>query len=144
MSARQIVRGTHVAHVAIDDPLAGAKTGIVEEYVGDEEAGVVIMRAGDGAAEGYDIREIVPLHNLGWMSKGPVILSARHLWTILRRPGGLLSVILAVVLATGLVALSDRYHWSGAVIVAAGLLAVALLVALVLADQRELHRSPHQ
>jgi hypothetical protein len=133
--------GAHVAHVALDDPVGGAKVGVVEEYVGDDQSGVVIMRGAGGVPEGYDRREIISLRHLGWLSSGPVILSPRHLWALLRRPWGVLSVLLALVLAAGLVSLSYRYHWGKGVVVAVGVGLAVLTVTLVLADQYLLHRS---
>jgi hypothetical protein len=142
MPDRQLVPnpGKYVAHIALDDPEGGAKSGVIVEYVGDEDAGIVIMRGDDGVHEGYDRREVVTLLRPPIVSHGPVLLYRRHLFAVLRRPWGALSLLLVIVLVAGLIAFSHRYHWEHSVTIAVGFALIAVVIALVRADQYLLRR----
>lgn len=127
--------GEHAAHLGIDSPEGGAKTGVITDYIGDEESGIVVIRDHSGHEEGFDRREVRVYHGIPLISQGPVITHPRHLLKVMTRPLGLLAVLLALVIAGGLVDISHRGHWAPAVTALVGVLLVVVTVGLVLADQ---------
>lgn len=132
--------GARVAHVTLDDPEGGARAGFVTEYVGDEETGIIVIRNPDGSSEGYDRREIVPLVGLGSLSRGgPVLLYPHHLWALIKRPVGILSVFIAVLLAAALSTVSVSEQWSTQAVVLVGLGLIVLLMVLVMAASWRRH-----
>lgn len=76
--------GERAAHRALDeDSGAGARTGVVQEVIGDDGPRLVVMQEADGQRVAYDERELVPLHTIPVLSRGPVILRPRHLWRLI-------------------------------------------------------------
>jgi hypothetical protein len=112
-----------VAHTDLDQSQGGARVGVVKDYIGDEETGIVIIED-EAGREGFDPRELVPVRRTSF--GGPVILHPRHLRAALSTRQGLLALIMALVFALGLVTLSVRQHLARGT---AALIGAAVLVA---------------
>lgn len=119
--------GEHVAHRSLDEGKGGAKTGVVEEYVGDKDSGIVIIQDDEGR-EGFDRRELVTLRG---PQGGPVILHMRHLKAIFYNRRSFLAFVLALVLVLGLVSLSVQHHLSTLDTILTGLAALVADIFLL-------------
>jgi hypothetical protein len=138
--------GERVAHVGIDDPKGGAQAGIVKEYIGDEESGIVIVEGPDGRTEGFDRREVRTLVGVRSLTSGFVILHPRHFLALFKRLHTFLFFVLAIVSAIGLNSLAWNREWSAATSILVGVILLLTTVILVIASdharlRRELHKN---
>lgn len=105
-------RGHRIAHRELDEPSGGARTGVVEEVIGEEKPRLVVARFEEtGEHEAFDERELVDLGSKK-LSDGPVILHPRHLWNLLRFESLRLAVLFLCVSSAAIVFLSLHFDWS--------------------------------
>jgi hypothetical protein len=74
--------GTQVVHRSLDEPSGVPKHGRVAETVGD--ALVIAQFVDETNPVGYDKRELTPLIMIPFLSSGPLMLTPRHLWNVLK------------------------------------------------------------
>lgn len=129
--------GTRVAHREIDDEIGSAKTGVVDQVIGDDEHELVVVKEEDGRRTAYDHRELVSLGAVE-RSSGPVILHMRHLVSLFRRLPALLSLALAVVAGVALNVLSHRGDWSPELTAAVGVGMIIVCFILFVGLERTL------
>lgn len=132
-----------VAHATLDDPRGLAKTGVVQEEIGDDESGVVIADWGEDGLVGYDRREMVPL--LNHSDSSPVILRPRHLWALLKTPFGAVSVLLALAVGLLLAYMRSVQHWDKTTVLGAGVgMLIVALVCLLFVEARMRRRAQRE
>jgi hypothetical protein len=127
---RNVRSGVRVAHVGLEDPDGGAKSGIVEEVVGDDSGRLVVGRWRDERRSvAFDERELVALHG---PAMWPVMTSWRQFRRLMRRPLIATATLVAVVGSAGLVATSCFLHASMWWLIGGGVALLAVSVALTL------------
>lgn len=135
---QKLSKGDLVAHREIDGS-AGAKTGIVEEIVGEQE--VIVVKFPGQEKEGYDRRELVLIHG---PKVGPVMLKPRHVIQALKRPEGIMVLIIALLVVVILNLVSQLNGWSPETesYVAIGFVVIFLvsLLASIIVDRRRRSR----
>ena len=108
----RIREGHRIAHRDLDEEGGGAKSGVVEEVIGEEKPRLVVARFEDtGEHEAYDERELVDLGSAK-LSEGPVILHPRHIRQLLRFESVRFAFLFLVASALALAAMELRLDWS--------------------------------
>ena len=138
----RLSEGDRVAHVGLDESLGGARAGVVEQVLEESEPRLVIARYEDnGESEGFIESELVSL-GPAKRSRGPVILSSRHLRRVLSQRLTVLGIMLCLTVALSINVISRLYEWSLLTVglVSAGALLCALLVFSMIDEELDRRR----
>lgn len=85
--SRFLTPGAPVIHRGLDDERGLAKSGRIEEKIGNDRSALVIAHWQDERGlVGFDNREVERLYNLPLISSGPLLLYPHHVWNLLRYP----------------------------------------------------------
>lgn len=129
--------GERVAHKELDDSAGeGARAGVVQRLVGDQDQKLAVIESEDGRSEAYDTRELVTLGKAP-LSEGPVILKPRHLIPHLRRSPVILLLLLQLVVSAAIIVIAFVVQPGSTAFIAAilALLALPFLGLLLLRGQ---------
>lgn len=138
----KVSQGHRVAHRELDEKRGAAKSGVVEEVIGEEEPRLVVARFEDtDTHEAFDERELVDLGRAG-LSEGPVILHPRHLLALARRRPVILSVLFVVAAVAAIAVISLVYEWSLQAELAAAAALIGLALFVIRRLQGQLGRRP--